>query len=143
MENDVKNAIESSHHEHSQQLSDNSKTIIDTINNNINCLIERLQCESESAKSVIGCDESSLPSPKAMLDAIMPCEKICASFRHIADNLSAGSVENVLKIQIKAEHEPKVLNEEEHDDFPLNLKAYKSSLQKGQFNVSKILILCN
>lgn len=137
MENDVKNAIESSHNEHSQQSSDNSKTIIDTINNNINCLIERLQCESESVKSVTGCDESSLPSPKAMLDAIMPCEKICNSFRHIADDLSTGSVENVLKIQIKAELEPKVLNEEEHDEFPLNLKAYKSSLGKGQFNVSR------
>lgn len=151
MENDVKNAIESKNHQHNnnnnnnnneskQQATDSSKTIIDTINNNINCLIERLQCESESVKSVIGCDESSLPSPKAMLETIMPCEKLCNSFRQIADDLSStGSLENALKTQIKSEqNEPKLAFDEEHYEFPLNLKAFKnlSTAQKGQFNVS-------
>lgn len=142
MEND---AIETKSHyeiENKQQTSEQcSKTIIDTINNNINCLIERLQGESESVKSVIACDESSLPSPKAMLETIMPCEKLCNSFRHIADDLSAGSLENALKTQIKSEqNEPKLAFDDEHFEFPLNLKAAFRT-QKGQFNVSTLFFV--
>jgi hypothetical protein len=138
---DVKHAIDPHHNnnnDNTKSADNSSKTIIDSINNNINCLIERLQGESESVKSFLGCDESSLPSPKAMLETIMPCEKLCSSFRHIADELSASSVENALKI--KSENEVKIGGEEDNFDFPLNLKALKqlSGAQKGSFNVSKM-----
>ncbi|KAL7014220.1 hypothetical protein ACKWTF_015809 [Chironomus riparius] len=111
------------------------KSIIDTINNNINCLIERLQSESEIGK-IVECDESSLPSPKAMLETIMPCEKLCNNFRHIADDLSSES--DVIKTQIKSEpnNEPKVVNsfddEFNHEQYPLNLKALRFNMSAGQ-----------
>jgi hypothetical protein len=130
---------------------DNSNAIIDTINNNINCLIERLQSECEESKVVTACDESSLPSPKAMLDTIMPCEKLCNNFRHIADDLNSNDSDNVMKTQIKSEpttncinnnnNEPKLLlaHDDVHENvnsvesqsveqFPLNLKHLKSSI---------------
>lgn len=134
-------------------------SIIDTINNNINCLIERLQSESDTAK-IVACDESSLPSPKAMLETIMPCEKLCSNFRHIADDLSSCEDGDVIKATAAIKSEPKVSvnsnnnnnNNCDDDDynneqFPLNLKAFKygSSMsgQKDQSHVSSLFLDLN
>jgi Mg2+ and Co2+ transporter CorA len=99
---------------------------IDKINNNISSLLENL-CENSTK---IDADESSLPSPKAMLETIMPCEKLCNSFRQIADEIGAGEV---LKTHIKHEmSEPKLASDTEdyeHEQFPLNLKALKHGIE--------------
>lgn len=79
----------------------------------------------------IDSDESLLPSPKAMLETIMPCEKLCNSFRQIADDLSDG---DVLKTIIKHEiSEPKITSDredKERDQFPLNLKSIRRNVSK-------------
>jgi hypothetical protein len=151
MENDVKDQ----QNQCDQSLSKSSKSIIDTINNNINCLIERLQSESEKVK-IVACDESSLPSPKAMLETIMPCEKICNSFRHIADDLSAGTCGDhiaVHKTQIKSEPsgfmEPKLAGSgvtgsageecEGGDQYPLNLKSLKYASERQKVSEKFLL----
>ena len=109
--------------------------LIDNFNNNINCLLDKL---SESATK-IDVDESSLPSPKAMLETIMPCEKLCNSFRQIADDLGGG---DVIKTHIKHEiSEPKLASdgEEFREEFPLNLKSMKHGHElKSTMSVSSI-----
>lgn len=119
--------------------SENGATkLIDTINNNINSLFEKF---SRGAKK-IDTDESPLPSPKAMLETIMPCEKLCSSFRQIADDLSDGEV---IKTHIKHEiSEPKLASDGEdfgREQFPLNLKSFKHGHEKRSgMNVSKLRI---
>lgn len=144
---DTETATIKNNNNNNNNNNSDGKSIIDTINNNINCLIERLQSESEIGK-IVECDESSLPSPKAMLETIMPCEKLCNNFRHIADDLSSES--DVIKTQIKSEpnNEPKVVNsfddEFNNEQFPLNLKALRNfnmsaGQQKDNLNVSRLL----
>lgn len=115
--------------------------LIDTINNNIDGLFDSVKFSESATK--IDADESSLPSPKAMLEAIMPCEKICNSFRQIADDIGGG---DVLKTHIKNEvSEPKLSSDGEdfasaRDQFPLNLKSVRhgNELKQG-LNVSSLL----
>ena len=114
--------------------------LIDTINNNIDGFFDSVKF-SESA-SKIDADESSLPSPKAMLEAIMPCEKLCNSFRQIADDIGGG---DVIKTHIKHEiSEPKLSSDGEEygrDQFPLNLKSMRHGNEfKQALNVSSIFI---
>lgn len=111
-----------------------SSKLIDSINNNINSLFEKF---SRSA-SKIDTDESSLPSPKAMLETIMPCEKLCSGFQQIADDLVDSEA---IKTHIKHEiSEPKLASDGEdfgRDQFPLNLKAFKHAHEKkAGLNVS-------
>ena len=118
------------------QNSNGSSKLIDTINNNINSLFEKF---SESATK-IDADESSLPSPKAMLETIMPCEKLCNSFRQIADDISGAG--DVIKTHIKHEiSEPKLAIDCEEfgrDQFPLNLKSMRHGSEfKQGMNVSR------
>lgn len=116
-----------------QSINGASK-LIDTINNNVDCLFAKF---SESATK-IDADESSLPSPKAMLETIMPCEKLCNSFRQIADDLGGG---DVIKTHIKHEISgPKLGSDGEdfgRDQFPLNLKSMRHGSElKHALNVS-------
>src|SRR5690349_1277644 len=116
------------------QSTNGASKLIDTINNNVDCLFEKF---SESATK-IDADESSLPSPKAMLETIMPCEKLCNSFRQIADDLGGG---DVIKTHIKHEiSEPKLGSDGEdfgRDQFPLNLKSMRHGNElKHALNVS-------
>jgi hypothetical protein len=142
MENDVKERpeIESDCKQAAAAKTHVANTIIDTINNNINCLIERIQSENSGA----AIDESSLPSPRAMLETIMPCEKLCQNFRHIADDDDEG---DVLKTVIKVERggvEPKLAVGDEQgsgidgidlgEQFPLNLKNFKCSNNNSSSN---------
>jgi Mg2+ and Co2+ transporter CorA len=117
-----------------KQSTNGASKLIDTINNNINCLFDKLS-ESETK---IDADESSLPSPKAMLETIMPCEKLCNSFRQIADDIGAGG--EVIKTHIKHEiSEPKLASDGEDfgSQFPLNLKSLRhGSDYKQGMNVS-------
>lgn len=116
------------------QSANGSSKLIDTINNN-------LDWEKFSGSATkIDADESSLPSPKAMLETIMPCEKLCNSFRQIADDISGGGV---TKTHIKHEiSEPKLASDGEdfgREQFPLNLKAMKHGLELRQnLNVSEV-----
>jgi hypothetical protein len=115
-----------------QSTNGAASKLIDTINNNINCLFDKLN-ESETK---IDADESSLPSPKAMLETIMPCEKLCNSFRQIADDIGGGDV-----IRIKHEmNEPKLASDGEDfgAQFPLNLKSLRHGGDYKQgMNVSR------
>lgn len=111
--------------------SDNAAfTLTDKVNKDSNSLLE--QFGGSAAK--IDSDESSLPSPKAMLETIMPCEKLCNSFRQIADDLSDG---DVLKTIIKHEiNEPKIPSDredKERDQFPLNLKAIRRNVSSAVY----------
>lgn len=138
MEIDVKDEEPNNNHSHNQSANGTSK-LIDTFNNNINCLFDKL---SGSATN-IDADESSLPSPKAMLETIMPCEKLCNSFRQIADDIGGG---DVIKTRIKHEiSEPKLASECEdfgREQFPLNLKSMRhgNELKQGS-NVSDLILL--
>jgi hypothetical protein len=134
MEIDVKDE-EPNNNNNNQSINGASK-LIDTINKNINCLFDKF---SESATK-IDVDESSLPSPKAMLETIMPCEKLCGSFRQIADDIGGG---DVIKTHIKHEiSEPKLASdgeEFEREQFPLNLKSLKHGIEmRHGSNVSKM-----
>ena len=70
-----------------------------------------------------------------MLETIMPCEKLCQNFRHIADDLScsdqSGDNSNVLKTQIKSEllSEPKLMTRDELDDIDIDKDVLKGSGQ--------------
>lgn len=132
MEIDVGN--EERNHNNNNQNPNGESKLIDTFNNNFNCLLDKL---SESATN-IDVDESSLPSPKAMLETIMPCEKLCNSFRQIADNIGGG---DVIKTLIKHEtSEPKLANDGDDygSQFPLNLKSLRHGNEfKQRLNVSK------
>ena len=126
--------------------SGNPSKFIDTINNNISCLFE----EFNESVTKIETDENSLPSPKAMLETIMPCEKLCSSFRQIADDLVEEEDASTLKANrhfrqhqnhhIKHEiSEPKLATDvEDYDQFPLNLKnlAGHGHERKSAMNVS-------
>lgn len=135
MEIDVKEEELNNNNNNSESNNGSSSKLIDSINNNINCLLDKF---SESAAK-IDADESSLPSPKAMLETIMPCEKLCNSFRQIADDISGS---DVIKTHIKHEiSEPKLASdgeEFEHEQFPLNLKSMRhgNEMKQGS-NVSK------
>jgi hypothetical protein len=115
------------------QNTNGASKLIDSINNNINCLFDKF---SECATN-IDADESSLPSPKAMLETIMPCEKLCNSFRQIADDIGGG---DVIKTHIKHEiSEPKLASDGEdfESQFPLNLKSLRHGNEYKQgMNVS-------
>lgn len=69
----------------------------------------------------------------------MPCEKLCNSFRQIADNIGDG---DVIKTHTKHEiSEPKLSSDGEEfgrDQFPLNLKSMRHGSELKQ-NVSKFL----
>lgn len=123
---------EESNNSHNQSTNGALK-LIDTINNNINCLFEKFSASAIN----IDADESPLPSPKAMLETIMPCEKLCNSFRQIADNIGDG---DVIKTHTKHEiSEPKLSSDGEEfgrDQFPLNLKSMRHGSELKQ-NVSK------
>lgn len=111
--------------------SDNAAfTLTDKVSENSNSLLEKFG--GSAAK--IDSDESSLPSPKAMLETIMPCEKLCNSFRQIADDLSDG---DVLKTIIKHEiNEPKIPSDredKERDQFPLNLKSIRRNVSSAVY----------
>lgn len=118
MEIDVKD--EEPNNNNNQSANGASK-LIDTINNNINSLFEKFSASATN----IDADESSLPSPKAMLETIMPCEKLCNSFRQIADESLGGG--DVIKTHIKHEiSEPKLASDgEDFGQFPLNLKSMR------------------
>jgi Mg2+ and Co2+ transporter CorA len=118
-----------------QSTNGAASKLIDTINNNINCLFDKLN-ESETK---IDADESSLPSPKAMLETIMPCEKLCNSFRQIADDIGGGDVIKHIKHEMS---EPKLASDGEDfgSQFPLNLKSLRhGSDYKPGLNVSRLL----
>lgn len=137
MEIDVRD--EESNNNNSQNNNGESK-LIDTVNNNIDSLFDSVKFSESATK--IDADESSLPSPKAMLEAIMPCEKLCNSFRQIADDIGGG---DVIKTHIKHEiSEPKLSSDGEEfgrDQFPLNLKSMRhgNELKQG-LNVSSVLL---
>ena len=129
--------------------SENSCKLIDTINNNISCLFEKFnECVTR-----IETDENSLPSPRAMLETIMPCEKLCSSFRQIADDLVEEEHASTLKANRHFRHqqihhikheisEPKLAADVEEDfdrdQFPLNLKSFAGHgyERKAEMNVS-------
>ncbi|CRL04918.1 CLUMA_CG018666, isoform A [Clunio marinus] len=129
MEIDVKDEELNNNNNCESNNSSTSKIIIDSINNNVNGLLDKFS--EGSAK--IDADESSLPSPKAMLETIMPCEKLCSSFRQIADDISAS---DVIKTHIKHEiSEPKLACEGEdlgREQFPLNLKSMRHGTEIKQ-----------
>ena len=134
MEIDVRDEETNINNNNNNQSTNGVSKLIDTINNNINCLFDKLS-ESETK---IDADESSLPSPKAMLETIMPCEKLCNSFRQIADEIGGGEV---IKTHIKHEiSEPKLASDGEDfgSQYPLNLKSLRhGSDYKQGINVSR------
>lgn len=115
---------------------------IDSINNNfISGFFEKFN-NFHSVAAKAESDESSLPSPKAMLETIMPCENICNNFRQIADQYDA------LKTIIKTEmSEKKVSCELNYDQahFPMNLKSSRCQQDcdtKSKSHVSSAHSLC-
>lgn len=139
MEIDVKD--EEPNNNNRRSHNEPTSKLIDSINNNIDCLFDKF---SESATN-IDADESSLPSPKAitgqMLETIMPCEKLCNSYRQIADDIGGG---DVIKTHIKHEiSEPKLATSDSdefgsREQFPLNLKSLRHGHEMKQgLNVSR------
>lgn len=118
------------------QSTNGPTKLIDTFNNNIDTLFDSVKFSESATK--IDADESSLPSPKAMLETIMPCERLCNSFRQIADEIGGG---DVTKTHIKHEiSEPKLSSDGEdfgREQFPLNLKSMRHGHEsKHGLNVS-------
>lgn len=115
--------------ENIKHFVEDKSSSIDSINNNfISGFFEKFN-NFHSAK--IESDESSLPSPKAMLETIMPCENICNNFRQIADQYDA------LKTIIKTEMSEKKVscgdfNFEKSPHFPVNLKSSSRCQQQQQ-----------
>lgn len=103
-----------------KNCTEDKSNSIDSINNNfISGFFEKFN-NFHSVTAKTESDESSLPSPKAMLETIMPCENICNNFRQIADQYDA------LKTIIKTEmSEKKVSCELNYDKshFPMNFKS--------------------
>lgn len=114
--------------------SDNAAfTLSDKVSNS---LLEKFS--GSAAK--IDSDESSLPSPKAMLETIMPCEKLCNSFRQIADDLSDGDVlKTIIKHEISEPKIPSDREDKERDQFPLNLKSIRRNVSKSVYRLRRKL----
>lgn len=121
METDVKDSELHNNRNGRNERKTSSVQFIDTLNNNINHLLDKIDEE-----------QNSLPSPKAMLETIMPCEKLCNSFRHITDegDESDGDDRHVMmltKTKFKSELEPTVVCDGDgmDDGVPLNLKSQR------------------
>lgn len=117
--------------------SDNAAyTLTDKVNKGSKSSLEKF--EGSAAK--IDSDESSLPSPKAMLETIMPCEKLCNSFRQIADDLSDGDVlKTIIKHEISEPKIPSDREDKERDQFPLNLKSMRRNVSRTVYRSIKKL----
>jgi hypothetical protein len=114
-------------------IEDKSNSI-DSINNNfISGFFEKLN-NYHNAK--IESDESSLPSPKAMLETIMPCENICNNFRQIADQYDA--LKTIIKTEMSEKKVSCEFNYEKSPHFPINLKSSRcqDNEMKSKTNVS-------
>lgn len=105
---------------------------IDSINNNfISGFFEKFNnFHNNNAK--IESDESSLPSPKAMLETIMPCENICNNFRQIADQYDA--LKTIIKTEMSEKKVSCEFNYEKSPHFPINLKSSSRCQQQQQDN---------
>lgn len=127
--------------EHFSKHSADKSSSIDSINNNfISGFFEKFN-NFHSVAAKAESDESSLPSPKAMLETIMPCENISKTLEEGITTLYSPELVNkeynefrsnnfrisdALKTIIKTEmSEKKVSCELNYDksSFPMNLKS--------------------
>lgn len=135
------NSVTTTENNNRHCVEDKSNSI-DSINNNfISGFFEKFN-NFHNAK--IESDESSLPSPKAMLETIMPCENICNNFRQIADQYDA--LKTIIKTEMSEKKVSCEFNYEKSPHFPINLKSSSRCQQdnndmKSKTNVSSFFIL--